>query len=99
MKKVITSLGSSFLILALSLIGFSGAKISRAATPVLTNVLVAPATPTIDVGGTVQLTASLLDQDGLPFVGATTTFFSSDTAIASVDLNTGLVTGVALGSL
>ncbi|MDD4414491.1 MAG: Ig-like domain-containing protein [Oscillospiraceae bacterium] len=65
--------------------------------PVLTSVTVAPATATILVAGTQQLTASPLDQNSAPFVGATVTWSSSDSAIASVNATTGLVTGISAG--
>ncbi|MBI3888291.1 Ig-like domain-containing protein [Candidatus Nomurabacteria bacterium] len=67
-------------------------------TPVLTSVTVTPATPSVAVGGTTQLTAAPLDETGAAFVGATTTFASSDTTIATVDAGTGMVTGVAAGT-
>lgn len=64
--------------------------------PVLTSATVAPASATINVGATQQLTVSPLDQNGIVFVGAATTWSSSNTAVASVDAS-GLVTGVAAG--
>jgi len=63
----------------------------------LTSVVVTPATPALVTGGTVQLTATPEDQTGATFAGATTTFVSSNSAIATVS-NTGLVTGVSQGS-
>lgn len=65
--------------------------------PVLTSVTVSPATPTIGVGGTVQLTASPKDQYGTAFPGATVTWSSNSTGTATVG-GTGLVTAVALGT-
>ncbi len=59
----------------------------------LTSVSVAPATATIVGAATQQLTASPLDNNGAPFVGATVTWSSSNPAAATVDAN-GLVTGV-----
>lgn len=59
----------------------------------LASVSVAPATATIVGAGTQQLTASPLDNNGSPFVGATITWSSDNTAAATVD-TTGLVTGV-----
>ena len=67
-------------------------------TPILTSVGVTPATPSVAVGGTVQLTATPMDQNSVAFVGATTTFSSSNTAVATVNSTTGLVTGVATGT-
>ncbi|MFA5942467.1 MAG: Ig-like domain-containing protein [Candidatus Paceibacterota bacterium] len=59
----------------------------------LASVSVAPATATIVGAGTQQLTASPLDNNGTAFVGATVTWASNNTAVATVDAN-GLVTGV-----
>jgi uncharacterized protein YjdB/plastocyanin len=74
------------------------------AEPVLTSVSVTPNPATITVipanpaGGTVQLTANALDQFGAPFNGATTTWFSDNTAVATVNATSGLVTSVATGT-
>lgn len=68
-------------------------------TLTLSSVKVSPSSPKILVGKTVELTAVAKDQNGKKFVGATTTFKSSDTSIATVDSNTGVVTGVALGTV
>lgn len=51
-----------------------------------------------DVPNKVQLTATPLDQNGVVFVGATTTFTSSDPAMAKVNSSTGLVTAVKKGT-
>ncbi len=67
-------------------------------TPVLTLVTVTPATSTINVGSTTALTASPFDQNSAPFVGATTTWSSLNSAVASVDSVSGIVTGVATGT-
>lgn len=66
---------------------------------VLTSVSVAPATSSIAVGATQQLTAAPLDQVGNPFTAApaTVTWSSDNTAVATVDA-AGLVTGVSAGS-
>jgi uncharacterized protein YjdB len=72
---------------------------STTTTPVLTSVTVTSASSSITVGGTSQLSATPKDQNGSLFVGATTTFASSNTSIATVDSNTGLVTGVANGTV
>lgn len=50
-----------------------------------------------DVKVTVQLTATDFDQNGAVFLGATTTFSSSNPAVATVSA-TGLVTGVSAGT-
>jgi hypothetical protein len=68
-------------------------------THTLTSVKVTPASSKILVGKTVELTAVAKDQNGKKLGGATTTFKSSDTSIARVDSDTGVVTGVALGTV
>jgi hypothetical protein len=52
-----------------------------------------------NVSSTVQLTATDFDQFGVMFVGATTTFSSSNPAVATVNSMTGLVTGVSSGTV
>ena len=74
----------------------SGTAIITITSPVLTSVVVTPATTTLDVNGTQVLTASPFDQNGLAFPGTTSTWTSSNKNVASVD-TTGLVTAVAPG--
>ncbi len=67
-------------------------------TLVLDSVKITPASPSVQIGKTIQLTAKDKNQNGGNFIGATTTFHSSDTGIATVDSSTGKVTGVAVGN-
>lgn len=67
-------------------------------TPVLTSVVLNPTTKFISIGGIVQLTATPKDQNSVNFALATTTFSSSNTAVATVDSSTGIVTGVSAGT-
>jgi uncharacterized protein YjdB len=69
-----------------------------ASSPVLTSVMITPATSSIAIAGTETLTASPMDQNSTAFIGATTTFTSSAPTIATVDSATGMVTGVAAGT-
>lgn len=57
----------------------------------ISDVTVSPSVDTLDVGQTVQLSATVLDADGSP-VERTLSWSSSDDAVATVD-GTGLVTG------
>ncbi len=66
------------------------------APPTLTTVAISPATSSIQVGASLQLTASPLDQNGSP-IAATTTWSSSAPAVATVSA-TGLVTAVTAGT-
>jgi len=65
------------------------------AVPVAT-VDVSPASGTIQVGATIQLTATPKDANGNPLTGRAVTWSTSNAALATVDAN-GLVTGAAAG--
>ncbi len=58
---------------------------------------VTPASASVPVGGTVQLTATPKDASGSPLSGRVVTWASSDAAVATVN-ESGLVTAVELGS-
>src|SRR5205814_7057383 len=60
------------------------------------SVTVSPAAPTVSVGATVQLTATLKDANGNVLTGRSVTWASSTLGVATVSTG-GLVTGVALG--
>ena len=60
------------------------------------SVTVTPATASLNVGQTVQLTATPKDANGNPLTGRVITWQSSDNTIASVN-SSGLVTGVGAG--
>ena len=60
------------------------------------SVTVSPATASLTVGQTVQLTATPKDANGNPLTGRVITWQSSDNTIASVN-SSGLVTGVGAG--
>jgi uncharacterized protein YjdB len=64
--------------------------------PTVSSVQVAPATATLSVGGTVQLTATARDASGNA-VTTTITWSSDSPAVAAVNTS-GLVTGVAAGT-
>jgi len=61
------------------------------------SVSVAPASATVSVGSTVQLTATPKDASGSPLSGRTVSWSSSNTSVATVS-SSGLVTGVTVGS-
>src|SRR5207245_1362321 len=61
------------------------------------SVAVTPPAPSIQVGQTVQLTATPRDASGNPLTGRVVTWSSSNSAVASVS-SSGLVTGKAAGS-
>jgi uncharacterized protein YjdB len=65
--------------------------------PVLTTINVTPVTPSVVVGNTQQMTATTLDQNGAP-IAATVTWSSSNTAVGTIDVTTGMFTAVAVGT-
>ena len=69
-----------------------------APTPVATTMTVSPSAATLAaLERTVQLTASVMDQNGRAMAGATVSWSSSDAAVATVDAS-GLATAVANGA-
>ena len=68
-----------------------------AAPPTVVSVDVTPASSSIVVGSTAQLTATAQDAEGVPITGRTFAWASDAPAIATVS-ETGLVTAVAAGS-
>jgi len=78
--------------------GQSGtAAITVPAPAPVASVSVSPASATLQIGQTVQLTATPKDANGNPLTGRTITWGSSNTAVATVT-GSGLVTGVVAGS-
>lgn len=61
------------------------------------SVTISPISPSVAVGGTVQLTAVATDAQGGPVSGLSTTWSTSTASVATVS-STGLVTGVSTGS-
>jgi hypothetical protein len=66
-------------------------------TPVLTTLNVTPASETLNVAATQQLTASPMDQNSTAFSGATIGYVSSNPSVATVS-SLGLITAVASGT-
>ena len=65
--------------------------------PPVASVTVAPAAPSVNVGATQQFTATAKDAGGNVIPGATFTWTSSATAVATISAS-GLATGVAAGT-
>lgn len=78
------------LLLGAGLLGCSGDELGPR---VPAEVTVTPAAPQVHVGGTLQLTAAVLDATGQELAGEAVTFQSSDPAILTVD-DGGLLTSV-----
>src|SRR6266516_3343634 len=77
--------------------GQSGSSSITVSNVPVASVAVSPASASVQVGQTVQLTATPKDANGNPLSGRTISWSSSNTATASVN-STGLVTAVATGA-
>jgi len=86
---------------AATIIATSEGKAATAAVTVnlvpVASVSVSPASAGMPLGQWVQLTATLLDANGMPLTGRSITWASSAPAVAAVSTG-GLVTGVAVGA-
>jgi uncharacterized protein YjdB len=78
--------------------GKSGTSTITVTVMPVATVTITPTPASVNVGQTVQLTATLKDANGATLTGRTVTWSSSSTGIATVS-STGLVTGVAAGSV
>ena len=97
LRSVVRSIAAGSVAAAIFACGGSGGG-STGPTPVFTSVAVTPASPSVTVGSTTALTATAKDQSGATFAGApAATWTSSNTAAATVDPATGVVSGVANG--
>ncbi len=97
---LVTGVGAGSATITATSEGRSGSSvITVTATSVpVASVSVTPASATVQVGGTVQLTATPKDANGNALAGRTIAWASSNTSVATVS-GTGLVTGLAVGSV
>ncbi len=93
---LVTALRPGIVQIAASVDGRSATVQLTITTRAVASVQVTPTTPTLLKGGTVQLTATTLDELGNPLTGRTVFWGTSDPLIAVVDVS-GLVTGIAPG--
>jgi plastocyanin len=66
---------------------------------VLTSIVISPPSPSVTVGGTVQLTATALDQGGRTMTGLPAAQWSTADASKATVSASGVVTGVAAGTV
>src|SRR5665213_222168 len=98
LRRVVRTIAAGSVAAAIFACGGSSDN-STGPTPVFTSVAVAPASPTVNVAGTVAMSATAKDQNGATFPGAAgATWTSSNLTAATVDATTGVVTGVADGN-
>jgi uncharacterized protein YjdB len=76
--------------------GVPGTSDITVTTPSVASIVVTPNAPTIQTGGTQQLSAALTDAAGNPVTGQTVVWTTAAAAIATVN-STGRVTGVSAG--
>lgn len=99
LRSVVRTIAAGSMAAAIVACGGSSDGGSTGPAPVFTSVSVAPANPTVSVGGTTTLSATAKDQNGANFAGGTgATWTSSNTAAATVDPTTGVVSGIANGN-
>lgn len=77
--------------------GFGGGSGNNPAPISVASVTVSPTSPSVTVAGTAQFTATAKDSNGNAVNGASFTWSSSNTAIATIS-STGLATGIAAGT-
>ena len=77
--------------------GKSGTSAVTVTTVPVASVTVSPSPASVQLGSTVQLTATPKDANGNPLSGRVVTWSSNNTAVARVN-SSGLVTGVAAGT-
>ena len=77
--------------------GKNGASAITVTQVPVASVTVTPASPTVSVGQTVQLTATPKDASGNPLAGRVVTWSTSNASVATVS-SPGLVTGVGAGT-
>jgi uncharacterized protein YjdB len=65
----------------------------------VSSVIISPTAQSVDVGSTVTFVATPRDASDNPLSGRTIFYSSSDPAIATIDVNTGVATGVTPGSV
>ncbi len=65
--------------------------------PVLTSITITPTTSSINIGGIVNPNAVCKDQNNATMTCPTLTWASNNTAVATVNPSTGLVTGISAG--
>jgi hypothetical protein len=78
--------------------GQSGSVTVTVTLPPVVTVTITPLQPTAQVGGTVQLTATMRDVGGAILTGRQVNWASQNPMVATVDAASGLVTGVGPGT-
>ena len=95
---VVTGVSPGTAVVFASIEGVIGTTTVTVRPVAVATVAVTPATSTVVVGGTVQLSASVLDASGAALTGRLVGWSSSDEAVAAVS-STGLVTTLKTGTV
>jgi uncharacterized protein YjdB len=94
---VVTAVSAGTVTITATIEGKSGASTITVAPVPIASVVVTPATPNVNVGQTVQLTATPYSSDGQALTGRTVTWTTNAATVATVS-SSGLVTGVSAGN-
>jgi uncharacterized protein YjdB len=94
---VVTAVSAGTVTITATIEGKSGASTITVAPVPVASVVVTPATPNVNVGQTVQLTATPYGSDGQALTGRTVTWTTNAATVATVS-SSGLVTGVSAGN-
>ena len=94
---VVTAVSAGTVTITATIEGKSGASTITVAPVPVASVVVTPATPNVNVGQTVQLTATPYSSDGQALTGRTVTWTTNAATVATVS-SSGLVTGVSAGN-
>lgn len=78
--------------------GKSGSATVTVTAPAVKSVTVAPSAPSVDVGKTQQFSATVTDVNNNTVTDRPVTWSSSNTAVATIDANSGLATVVSAGT-
>jgi uncharacterized protein YjdB len=97
-KGIVTGVSAGRVAIAATAQGKSGVANVTVRPAAVSNVVVSPADPSVTVGNTVRLTATLTDAAGNVLTGRTTAWASADTRVATINAS-GVVMGVRRGSV
>ncbi len=94
---LVTALAPGVAVIVAVVDGVTATATVHVALPAVATITLSPATPSVAVGGSVQLAATLFDAAGAVLTGRTITWTSADESIAFVS-SSGLVVGFRVGT-
>ena len=94
---VLTGVGPGVVLILAAVDGVTATSTVTVVLPTIATITLSPLTPSIAISGSVQMTATLRDLNGVALSGRTITWASDDESIAFVS-SSGLVVGFKLGT-